>query len=288
MIKGWLVYRKEDLAINQVFAKALVAYGLQEGLAIELLVLEELQIGLSGGNLVVWDQDGVKKQPEFVINRTRSSQFGYQLEQMGSRVFNSSKVSELCNHKGKTHQFVSRLGIRSVDTVFFDKSYMKIEECHLGYPVVIKSPTGHGGKQVYLAQSVEEAHQILRQMDEDEIVIQAVCSQVGKDVRVFVLGEEIIGAICRTSDTDFRSNYSLGGLAACYQLSNKQKSLVKQIVEVLDCDYVGIDFMLDHNEEFVFNEIEDVVGSRTLYQYGNIDVAKCYMEYIAKKLRSVK
>ncbi|MGL4738340.1 MAG: ATP-grasp domain-containing protein [Cellulosilyticaceae bacterium] len=285
-MKGWLVYHEEDLLVNRVFAEALVSYGKVVGLEVELLLLEKLQMGVQGGALCIKDARGMHKEvPDFVINRTREHLFGYHLEQMGVRVLNNARVTHLCNHKARTHQLVAALGIPSVDTLFFHKRYMSLENLGLQFPLVIKSPIGHGGKQVYLANDLNEAHEFMERLSDEELVIQEVCDQVGVDVRVFVLGTQVLGAICRQSDTDFRSNYSLGGRASLYELSAQQLQLIQRILDVLESDYVGIDFMIDQRGEFVFNEIEDVVGSRTLYEYGNVDVAKCYMDYIAKELK---
>jgi len=65
-------------------------------------------------------------------------------------------------------------------------------------------------------------------------------------------------------------------------LTEENKKSVKRILEYLKSDFIGIDFMLNQKVEFVFNEIEDVVGIRTLYEYGHIDTAKVYVEYIAQ------
>lgn len=288
-MKGWLVYLKEDIELNRVFAEALVGYGEAQGLEVELLLLEQLQMGIQDGCLCIKDQEGnLKAKPDFVINRSRDSMFAYQLEQMGVKVFNNAQVTYLCNHKSRTHQLVSALGISSVNTVFFNKRYMNLESCGLKYPLVIKSPVGHGGKQVHLAEDVTTAKQVIRDMPDEELVIQEICDRVGVDVRVFVLGKEVLGAICRQAHSDFRSNYSLGGSARLYELSAEERSVVDAVLEVLPSDYVGIDFMINQKGEFVFNEIEDVVGSRTLYQYGDIDVAKCYMNYITKQIKGEK
>ena len=52
---------------------------------------------------------------------------------------------------------------------------------------------------------------------------------------------------------------------------------------VYDTRYVGIDFILDDNNKFIFNEIEDVVGSRMLYQVSDIDIVDLYLNKIIGK-----
>jgi len=55
------------------------------------------------------------------------------------------------------------------------------------------------------------------------------------------------------------------------------------MIDLFEFDMVGIDFILDDNGNLVFNEIEDVVGARMLYQCSDIDIVKEYLSYISKK-----
>ena len=78
-----------------------------------------------------------------------------------------------------------------------------------------------------------------------------------------MLKDQIIASILRVSNSDFRSNYSLGGTAKIYNLSHEERSIVYKIIELFDFGLVGIDFYF--MGKMVFNEIEDVVGARMLY-----------------------
>lgn len=286
MRKGWLIYTARDYEKNKVYAKMLIDYGIENGLEINLLIRENLKLGIKEKKLTLYNGEDELEKVDFIINRSRDSQLAWHLELMGSKVFNSSKVTEIANDKGKTHQFVNGLGIASVDTILYDKSYMSLENCIKKYPVVIKSADGHGGEEVYKAHTLEEARDTLELMKGNKLLIQALCTQVGVDVRVFVIGGEIVGAIKRCSKVDFRSNYSLGGEASRYDLSEKEQRLVYQILDHLPCDFVGIDFMVDKDGDFIFNEIEDAVGSRTLYAYTEVDSAKLYISHIKSVLVS--
>lgn len=56
---------------------------------------------------------------------------------------------------------------------------------------------------------------------------------------------------------------------------NKIASLVKY-------DYIGIDFVFDGGRP-VFNEIEDTVGARMVYDKTGIDILSLYCNYIKKR-----
>ena len=72
-----------------------------------------------------------------------------------------------------------------------------------------------------------------------------------------------------------------------YFLKAVEQELVQKIIDLFDFDMVGIDFILDDNGNLVFNEIEDVVGARMLYQCSDIDIVKEYLCYISKKIKGI-
>ena len=105
----------------------------------------------------------------------------------------------------------------------------------------------------------------------------------GKDLRVWAIGNDIITSILRESDTDFRSNFCLGGRATPYKMNEEEKSLVKRILSLVESDYIGIDFLFDGGH-LIFNEIEDTVGARMVYDKTDIDIIKLYCDYIKKNI----
>ena len=281
MIQAWLVYNREDHIKNRYFADKLIAYADSHRIKLHLVLKENITFGIQKNKLFIKAED-TETQPHLVINRSRDSFLAKHLEWMGIKVYNDYNVTSVCNDKAKTHQMVNALGIASLDTLFLNKTWFDISRLDITYPVILKSVSGHGGEEVFRCTTHEDIISSLSQIKEDHFLIQQINDRVGIDIRVFAIGSTIIGAIKRESKTDFRSNYSLGGQASLYHLTKENEKSVKRILEYLKSDFIGIDFLLNQKGEFVFNEIEDVVGSRTLYEYGHIDTAKVYVEYIAK------
>lgn len=273
--------------MNQSYAKMLQRYGEEQGVAIEIVLYEDLQLGVYEEGLWIRYKGQAVEHLDFAINRSRESMLSKQLELMGIRVFNTYEVTHLANHKGRSHQFISHLGIPSLKTSFFYPQFMTIEHVPFGYPFVIKSPDGHGGTEVFLVYTREELRELLESHPKEEWIMQELCDHVGEDVRVFVIGGQIIGAIRRFSDVDFRANYCLGGNIEWYALKEKEEALVYRILEHLSCDYVGIDFIVNAKGEWVFNELEDAVGSRSLYTLKKVDTAAVYIKHIVQTLSAI-
>lgn len=212
-----------------------------------------------GAVLVDENYDG---DADFVINRTNNYLVAKRFEQRGIRVFNSSRLSEIANDKQLCYDIMEKNNIPIMETRY------------TGVPVVKKAVDGHGGTQVYLLDNAEDF--------EDGFVYQKPCDTLGKDLRVWLIGGEIITSILRESKTDFRSNYCLGGSAIPYKLSQKETELVKKTAAIANGDYIGIDFIFNDGK-LVFNEIEDTVGARMVYDKTDIDIIKMYCDYIKKR-----
>lgn len=200
---------------------------------------------------------------DFVINRTNDYKIAEYYESWGIRVFNPSSLSKIANDKQKCYEFMKENGIE----------IMPIN--YKGVPAVKKKIDGHGGIDVYMLDKAEPF--------EDGYVYQKPCDTLGRDVRVWLIGGKIIASILRSSDTDFRSNFCLGGKASEYTLTDDDRALVYKIADLLDYDYIGIDFIFN-NGRLVFNEIEDTVGARMIYSLTDIDIISLYCDYIKEEL----
>lgn len=200
---------------------------------------------------------------DFVINRTNDYKIAEYFEGRGIRVFNPSYLSRLANDKQACYEFMSGNGI----------PIMPIN--YTGIPCVKKPVGGHGGEGVIMLAEPEQF--------EMGYVYQKPCDTLGKDLRVWAIGGKIVTSILRESNTDFRSNFCLGGIAIPYKMNNSEINLVNKVISLVDSDYIGIDFLF-HKGKLVFNEIEDTVGARMVYAKTNIDILGLYCDYIKKEM----
>lgn len=260
MLKGCLVYDKEGAGLNGFFINRLCEQA--QSLSLELVpVIFEGDLSVLSGY-------------DYAICRTRDHKINEYFEKMGVRVFNNSRTNFVANDKWATFELANRLGIDVMPTV-------RAENEDLGkmkYPCVIKSRSGHGGKEVFMAHSQEEAFDILGNVKKP-CIAQMLCDTPGVDVRVYCVGGGIVAAVKREAVSGFKSNFSLGGRAIKVEPTKKQEEIINKLYNELKFDFVGVDFIF-HNGEWVLNEIEDPVGSRMLYHSTDVDIAKVVMNYI--------
>lgn len=258
---GWIIYNKEDAKRNSTYISWYVDKFAEKNIRLKLVYTDEIEYT----NL-----------PNFAIVRAIRPDITKKLEILGVKAFNNSFVSKITNDKALTYKYVYENNVEILPT------YYTIGEIK-AYPVVIKPKNSHGGDRVNKAENYEELMALMPQYENDNYVIQAMANNKGKDVRVYVIGDKIITAMLRESKTDFRSNFCLGGSASVYNLTTEEIEKVNKIINLFDFDFVGIDFVFN-NGEMIFNEIEDVVGSRMVYTYTNIDIVDLYINYILQKV----
>ena len=62
-------------------------------------------------------------------------------------------------------------------------------------------------------------------------------------------------------------------------------NIIEKVLSHMNFDFAGID-LIYHNGHPVLNEIEDVVGSRMLYNYTDINAGKEYIRYIKMDVKT--
>lgn len=272
---GIIVYNKNDAEKNTWFIEKMIDDALVFGLNLKLVFSDEIT---------------EETLCDFAIMRDRDYKLSQYLEKRGVQVFNNSTVSKICNDKLETYNY------------FKDKSIplMYTQRSKLPYPFVLKPRDGHGGAFVYLIENSSQYDAALDEikrdyfnpgMQNDELqnainesfIYQIKASETGKDTRVYVLGDLILTSMQRESSSDFRANFSLGGHAKEVALNDEELKIVSKVKSELNIDFGGIDIIYN-NDHPVLNEIEDVVGTRMLYKYTDIDACREYIKWIAEKL----
>ncbi len=288
---GWLIYYKEAAIYNERYIQFYREEGRKLDIEVRLILVEELEFGVRNHTWFLNYRNEQVKMPDFVICRAIYPLLSRQLEALGIPVFNNSFIAEICNDKAKTYQYLAKTGIRMVDTTFYKNEqlpHLLMDENHV---CVIKAVDGHGGNQVFLTghshndiSTTNGKQEIITGIGNADFVIQPLIGSRHQDLRVYVIGTEIIAAVLRTAKEGFKSNFSLGGEVRLYELSQEEEDIVRKIIKEFDFGLVGIDFLLGDEGELIFNEIEDVVGSRMLYQCSDINIVHKYLNYIGNKL----
>jgi gamma-F420-2:alpha-L-glutamate ligase len=306
---AWMIYFRDSAIYNRQYIQFYIEEGRKLGIEVKLILVEELEFGVRDNVwFLAYEKQEVVK-PEFVICRAIYPLLNRHLEYMGIRVFNNSFVSEISNDKARTYQYLAKTGIKMVDSSFYrniqvkevitqaeqPNASKKIDSpmhpnvnqevnTQVEQPIVIKAVDGHGGSQVFLLEDTTKQEEIIQGIGSSDVVVQPLTGSRHQDLRVYVIGKEIIAAVLRTAKDGFKSNFSLGGEVRIYQLNQEEIDIVNLIINQFDFGLVGIDFIIGEEGNLIFNEIEDVVGSRMLYQCSDINIVERYLKFILRTI----
>ncbi|MCJ1908678.1 ATP-grasp domain-containing protein [Planococcus ruber] len=247
-----LLYETADAQRNKGFIDELQNFG-----SFELMCWDD------------WSNEGLGKLAEklegsLVLFRVRRPSAARLLEDQKIRLVNRAEVNRIANDKWQSYQFMQLMGVPVIPT------YREAME----FPCVAKTADGHGGTGVELVHSTDE-------IPDGASIFQPVIEH-GADVRAYVIGDEVAGAVERSSADSFKANYSLGGKAEKYILSAAQEQDVLKIARALKSDYIGVDFLLLPDGRHVFNEIEDPVGARSFYETHDENIAELLVQHLQK------
>ena len=281
----WLLYDDPDYAVNQGFASMMRERGAARGLTIEPVLLSEITLCMDANGQPFCRRNGQTEKPQAILSRQRDALISEHFERMGVPVFNNSRVCAICNDKRKTHQFLQ--GLPMPDSLFLSP-YQQEPPAEMQYPVILKPACSHGGDRVCLVQNAEEWKAAIQKILPEPALQQAVVGDAGRDLRVYILGGKILAGVMRTAREGVVSNFKKGGQVELHELTEEERVLAERVIERFrkaDAPLVmaGVD-MLYENGHPLIGEIEDVVGSRMLYQTSTIDIVALYLDEISQLL----
>lgn len=237
----------------------------------------------------------IDKKPDFVIFLDKDILLANYLKQLGIPVFNDPDVIETCDNKAKQYLALASAGVRMPKTIIAPKIYKNFSILHtkyfkkvineLGFPMIIKEGHGSFGMKVYL---IEDENQFYKQVEMlsgvDFVFQQYIASSYGRDIRVNVVGGEVVAAMYRHSETDFRANITNGGIASKVELTENQITLALQAAKAVNAEYAGVDLLFDEDDEPIVCEVNAAAHIRNIYNVTGVNVGHKLVEYILRKL----
>lgn len=238
----------------------------------------------------------LKEKPDFILFWDKDIYLAQRLENLGIKLFNSSRAIELCDNKILMYQELAKHNIRIPKTFIAPKTFEGLGYTNLsfiddianqiGYPLVIKEAYGSYGEQVYLAKNKEEAASIINKIGYKDFLVQEfIKSSSGKDIRVNVVRDQQIVSILRENKTDFRSNISIGGVGSRFEPEQEYVDLAIKASLALGLDFSGVDVMFGENNEPIICEVNSNPQFVSTLKVTNTNLADFIAFYIAEYLR---
>ncbi len=263
----------------------------------EVKVIDYLRcsIEIMKGELKVNYQGKELPTPDAIIPRIGASRTFYgaamvrHFEMMD--VFSTSGNLAITRSRDKLRslQILSKHGIDMPRTVFASNksSSRDVIELSGGTPLVLKILEGTQGVGVVLVDTEKAAKSVLDAfygMDVNLLVQEYIEEAAGADIRVFIVGGKVVGAMKRQgAEGDFRSNLHQGGQAMAHKLTTKERATALAAAKAMGLGICGVD-MIPSSRGSLVMEVNSSPGLEGIEKSTKINIAKEIMEYIEKNV----
>jgi [lysine-biosynthesis-protein LysW]---L-2-aminoadipate ligase len=264
----------------------------------EKLLLDEMKSRPDVEIVTISDDDNffeLNKLPEQVdvlFERSVSYSRGLYISRIfaanGVPVVNDPLVAERCGDKYVTSQLLVNAGIPTprVFMAFSEESALAACDA-MGYPCVLKPVVGSWGRLLAKvenrasAEAIIEHKAVLGGVNHSIFYIQEYINKPGRDIRAFVVGEEPIAAIYRTS-SNWITNTARGGVATNCPLTDEIKDLCRRTAHAVGGGLLAID-LFESPTGMSVNEVNHTMEFRNSITTTGVNIPALMVDFVLSK-----
>ncbi|MGH3391554.1 MAG: lysine biosynthesis protein LysX [Actinomadura sp.] len=213
------------------------------------------------------------------------------LAAQGVTTVNRAEVITVCGDKLRTSLELVRAGLPTPRTaVALTPEAGTAAAERLGYPVVIKPLSGSWGRLAAVARDPAAAQALLEHRaalpspQQHIAYLQELVDKPGRDIRVIVAGDEVIGATYRYSE-DWRTNASRGARSEPCPLTPELAALARAAARAVGGGVLGVD-LIEGPDGLVVLEVNHTVEFQGFQAaHGDaVDVADAIVGHVLETL----
>ena len=222
---------------------------------------------------------------ERCINHSRAMHGLRLLESVGIPCINTSEVARICGDKILSSLALKEAGVAQPELriAFTEQSALAaIEE--IGYPVVLKPAVGSWGRLLSkvndreAAESILEHKAILGSYHHSIFYIQKYVEKQGRDIRSFVVGNDCIAAIYRSSE-HWITNTALGGGATGCPVDDKLADVSLRAANAVGGGVVAVD-LFETPEGLLVNEVNYTMEFKNSIDTTGVNIPAKIVDYV--------
>jgi [lysine-biosynthesis-protein LysW]--L-2-aminoadipate ligase len=241
---------------------------------------------------LIFDLDDLSfwKQYDVVVERCVSQSRAQYVQRImklaGVRTVNTNEVIENCGDKFITTQLLLQNGVPTTKVLMAftpESAQQAIEK--LGYPCVLKPVVGSWGRGVVRVNDRDAAEAVVNLRDElggyqqHVYYIQELVKKPGRDIRSFVIGDECVAAIYRTSQ-HWITNTHLGGKASNCPVTPELAKISIGAAKAVGGGIVAVDLFEDPTRGLLVNEVNHTMEFRNSVPATGVDIPGKMVEWI--------
>lgn len=212
-------------------------------------------------------------------------------ETLGLPVINSISVARICDNKFLTSHILVKAGIPTPDfSLVFNEEMAKIAVSQVGgYPVVLKPISGSWGRLLAKINDDDALEAVIEQKTtlggphHHAFYIQKYIEKPGRDIRINVIGGQVVAAIYRQSN-HWITNTARGAIALPCTVDKKLEKIAVKTAEAIGKGIFGID-IFETKDGYMVNEVNHTMEFKNVQRVTGIDVAGKIIEYCISKIK---
>jgi RimK family alpha-L-glutamate ligase len=213
------------------------------------------------------------------------------LETRGTIVMNSPRAIERSVDKFYASALLQESGLPTPDTVVCEGTSDAMDAVRKMGDVVVKPLFGSMGHGMVRVSDPDVAFRVFRSLEQVRSVfyVQRVIEHEGCDVRVFVVGGRMLGAIERRApDGQWRTNFTRGGSVRPFDLPKNWEQLALRAASAIGADYAGVDLLPSRDGQVFVLEVNGIPGWQGLQQATGLDVAGAIVDHLQYRVSQVR
>ncbi len=205
-------------------------------------------------------------------------------EAQGVPVINPSVIAERCGDKYVTSQILVRNNIPTPRVLMaFDEASAIAAMDKVGYPCVLKPVIGSWGRLLAKVDDSSAAlafieHKAALGVNHQVFYIQEYINKPGRDIRAFVIGEETICAIYRSSES-WITNTARGGVATNCPVTAEIADLCQRAARAVGGGLLALDLFETENG-LTINEINHTMEFRNSITTTGVNIPARMVDYV--------
>ncbi len=224
------------------------------------------------------------------INHSRALHALRLFESAGVRCINSFDVARVCGDKMLTTAALAEHDVpQPASRVAFteDSAIEAIEQ--LGYPVVLKPAVGSWGRLLSkvndrdAAESILEHKTVLGSYHHSIFYIQDYVEKAGRDIRSFVIGDDCIAAIYRTSE-HWITNTARGAIASRCEVTPEIADISLRAAKACGGGVVAVD-LFESSSGYLVNEVNYTMEFKNSVDTTGVDIPGKIVSYAIEEAR---
>jgi RimK family alpha-L-glutamate ligase len=248
--------------------------------------------GMSSENVPILEADAVLARIipggslEQVIFRVDALHW---IEDRGVVVVNSPRTIERCVDKFYTTALLHDSGLPTPETVVCEQTDEALAAVRAMGECIIKPIFGSLGHGMVRVSEPEVARRIVRSLEQTRTVfyIQKAIDHGGRDIRVFVVGGAVLGAIERRApEGEWRTNVAIGGAATPFDLPDEWAQLAVGAANAVGADYAGVDLLPSRDGRVFVLEVNGIPGWEGFQKATGIDVAGAIVGQLVSRVEA--